>query len=218
HPCLKEFVRTGPLLGAVRQYPAVLPAALCGLTRYRSTSFGDEYRDCLFSTQYMLHKIVRHTLIRNGSTFRAEDQDFLTSTTHDLRLTDVLEDADGSLLFIDMGAWFTYGFLGNPLPKPEALGAIYRIRRTDAPRVADPWGKTLNLCRRSAAELACFLQDPRPKVRDQAIECLAKQGSVAVPILEAVVRTPGWSVQARRNAVWTLCRIDIPAARSVVRS
>ena len=45
-----------------------------------------------------------------------------------MRLTDVLEDADGSLLVVDMGAWFTYGFLGNPMPRPESLGGIYRIR------------------------------------------------------------------------------------------
>ena len=86
----------------------------------------------------MLHKIVRHELVRDGSTFRAVDADFLTCTTHDVRLTDVLEDADGSVLFIDMGAWFTYGFPGNPLPKPEALGAIYRIRRIGAERSRRP--------------------------------------------------------------------------------
>src|SRR5258708_33202863 len=98
-PSLTDFPMTAPLLGAVHRYPAVLPAALCGLTDYRSRAFGDEYIGRLFSTQYMLHKIVRHDLNRDGSTFRAEDKDFLTCTTHDVRLTDVLEDADGSLLF-----------------------------------------------------------------------------------------------------------------------
>jgi putative heme-binding domain-containing protein len=218
HPCLNEFVRTGPLLGAVRQYSAVLPAALCGMTRYRSASFGEEYRDCLFSTHYMLHKFVRHTLVPDGSTFRALDQDFLTTTSHDVRLTDVVEDADGSLLFIDMGAWFTYGFLGSPSPKPEALGAIYRIRRAGAAPVADPWGKALHLEGRSPAELAPLLHDPRPKVRDLAIDRLVKHGAAAVPTLEGVLRTPGRAtVQARRNAVWALCRIRLPAARSTLR-
>jgi glucose/arabinose dehydrogenase len=107
HPCLEEFPRTGPLLGAVRQYTPVLPAALCGLTRYRSGAMGETYRDRLFSTHYMLHKVVRHDLTRDGTTFRAGDTDFLTTTAHDVRLTDVLEDADGSLLVVDMGAWFT---------------------------------------------------------------------------------------------------------------
>jgi putative heme-binding domain-containing protein len=218
HPCLKEFPLTGPLLGPVRQYPPELPAALCGLMRYRSTAFGDEYRDTLFSTHYMVHKIVRHTLVRDGSTFRAEDRDFLTSTSHDVRLTDVLEDADGSLLFIDMGGWFTYGFPGNPLPRPEALGAIYRVRRAGAAPVADPWGQSLNLAGRSPGQLAPLLHDPRPRVRDQAIERLAGHGAAAVPALEAAIRSPGeWPVQARRNAVWSLCRIRAPEARAAIR-
>jgi putative heme-binding domain-containing protein len=218
HPCLHEFVRTGPLLAAVRQYPAVLPAALCGLTRYRSSSFGDDYLNCFFSTHYMVHKIVRHKLIQEGSTFQAEDQDFLTSSSHDLRITDVLEDADGSLLFVDMGGWFTYGFLGNPLPRPQALGGIYRIRRVGAAPVADPWGKSLNLADRPPQELVAFLNSPRPRVRDRAICQLAQQGRVSVPFLKDVLQTPArWDVQARRNAVWALGRIRTPAARSAVR-
>jgi putative heme-binding domain-containing protein len=218
HPCLAEFPTTGPLLGPVRQYSPVLPAALCGLTCYRSAVFGEEYRNGLFSTHYMTHKIVRHTLTRDGSTFRAEDTDFLTSTDHDVRLTDVLEDADGSLLFVDMGGWFTYGFPGNPMPKPEALGAIYRVRRAGAPRVPDPWGKSLVLARRPAAELVALLDDPRPQVRDQAVGRLAALGAAALPDLEAVLRSPGRrSVEARRNAVWALCRIGTPASRAAAR-
>jgi glucose/arabinose dehydrogenase len=169
HPCLAEFPRTGPLLGAVRQYTPVLPAALCGLTRYRSGVFGESYRDRLLSTHYMLHKVVRHDLIRDGSTFRGEDTDFLTTTTHDVRLTDVLEDADGSLLVVDMGAWFTYGFPGNPLPKPGAFGAIYRVRKNGARPISDPWGKWLKLDQRTTAELVGLLDDPRPRVRDQVV-------------------------------------------------
>jgi putative heme-binding domain-containing protein len=217
HPCLKELPRTGPLLGAIRQYSAALPAALCGLVRYRSTHLGKEYQDNLFSTQYMLHRIVRHKLIRDGATFRCEDRDFLTSTSHDVRLTDVIEDADGSLLFIDMGAWFTYGFPNNPIPKPEVLGGIYRIWRVGAKPVADPWGKSLKLASRSPAELAALLDDPRPRVRDQAITLLAKLGAEAVPSLQAVVRAPARSARARRNAVWALCRMRVPQARPALR-
>lgn len=219
HPCLREFARTGPLLGAVQQYSAVLPAALCGLMRYRSDQFGAEYHDAFFSTHYMVHKIVRHTLRREGSTFRAEDKDFVTTTSHDVRLTDVLEDADGSLLFVDMGGWFTYGFPGNPIPKPESFGGIYRVRRTDAPKVDDPWGKTLKLAERSPGELSILLHDPRPKVREQAIHYLARHGAAAVAELKRELHPRNAaSVESRRNAVWALCRIPGPAAREALRS
>ncbi|HZW32652.1 MAG TPA: HEAT repeat domain-containing protein, partial [Isosphaeraceae bacterium] len=218
HPCLEEFPRTGPLLGAVRQYTPVLPAALCGLTRYRSGAFGESFRDRLFSTHYMLHKVVRHDLIRDGSTFRAEDTDFLTTQAHDVRLTDVLEDADGSLLLVDMGAWFTYGFPGNPLPKPEALGAIYRVRRQDARPIDDPWGRRLKLDQRTAEDLVGLLDDPRPRVRDQVLARLARLGNPAVNALGAALRA-GETRRAgvKRAAVWALCRIGTPEALGPLR-
>jgi putative heme-binding domain-containing protein len=217
HPCLKEFAMTGPLLGPMKSYPAALPAGLCGFMRYRSAHLGKEYQDTFFATHYVQHKIVQSVLTRDGATFRAEDRDFLTTTDHDVRITDVVEDADGSLLFIDMGGWFTYGFPGNPLPKPEKLGAIYRIRRAGAPRVVDPWGKSLKLATRPVGELTPLLDDPRPKVRDQVVALLAKHGEASVKALEAVVRNSRRSVEARRNAVWSLCRMESGEARAVVR-
>jgi putative heme-binding domain-containing protein len=217
HPCLKEFVMTGPLLGAMKSYPAALPAGLCGFMRYRSAHLGKEYQDTYFATHYVQHKIVQSVLTRGGATFRAEDRDFLTTTDHDVRITDVVEDADGSLLFVDMGGWFTYGFPGNPLPKPEKLGAIYRIRRAGAPQVVDPWGKSLKLPTRPVEQLTPFLDEPRPKVRDQVVALLAKNGAGSVKALETVVRDSRRSVEARRNAVWSLCRMESAEARAVVR-
>lgn len=216
HPCLKEFVWTGSLLGAVKQYSVALPAALCGTMRYRSPTFGPEFRDNLITTHYMTHKLVRSKLIRDGSTYRAEDTDFLVSSDPNLRLTDVLEDADGSILFVDMGAWFTYGFLGNPIPRPESQGGIYRIRRVDALPVKDPWGTALQIEKRSPAGLIKLLDDPRAIVRDQAMQHLAKCGREALVVLEAVLRSGEYSVQTRRNAVWALCRDGTPSALAVL--
>jgi putative heme-binding domain-containing protein len=223
HPCVKEFAMTGPMLGAVRQFSAALPVALCGLTRYRSTQFGREYQGSLFTAQFNVHRVQQHILVRDGATFRCIDKDFLSSTDYDTHFTDVLEDADGSLLVVDMGAWFNYGCPTSKIAKPEILGAIYRIRRTDAPAGTDPWGKSLDLAAKSAAELTLLLDDPRPKVRDRVVERLGKLGDRAVPTLAAVldqhdVRAgKGHSVQARRNAIWALCRIRGAEARKAVR-
>lgn len=218
HPCIKEFTWTGPLLGAVQKYSVALPAALCGTMRYRSDAFGPKYRNLLFTTHYMTHKIVTSKLIRDGSTFRAEDEDFLVSSDPNLRLTDVLEDADGSVIFVDMGAWFTYGFLGNPIPRPDSKGGIYRIRRVDAPKVNDPWGKALHLDKRQA-ELTRFLDDPRPQVRDQVVARLAILGTEdALSGLGNVIGSGQCSPMARRNAVWSLCRIGTREALIKSRS
>ncbi len=218
HPCLKEFIITGPPLGAVKQYSSVLPAALCGFTRIRSRALGPEFQDSFLSTQYMLHKIVRHQLVRDGATFRASDSDFLTCTTHDVRITDVVEDADGSVLFVDMGAWFTYGFPGNPPPKADAMGAIYRIRRIGAERVFDPRGLALDIEKRTPEEAIRLLSDLRPVVRERAIEHLARRGASSVPALEAVLKMPAEHAAAvRRDVVWALCRSDDFAARAASR-
>ena len=56
-------------------------------------------------------------------------RDFLTSRDPDFHPTDVIEDADGSLLVLDTGAWFIHGCPISRVAKPEIKGAIYRIRR-----------------------------------------------------------------------------------------
>ena len=136
------------MLGSVKQYTAALPVALCGLCRYRSTQFGKEYQGSLFTAQFNVHRIEQHALVRDGATFRSVEKDFVTSTDPDVHITDVWEDADGSLLFIDMGAWFNYGCPTSKIAKPEILGGIYRVRRVGARHITDPWGKTLKLATR----------------------------------------------------------------------
>lgn len=218
HPCIKEFIRTGPLLKPIKQYSAALPPALCGFTSYRSSHLGDEFQNTYFTTFYMLHRILQNRLVRDGSTFRTEDKDFLTSDHHDVHLTDVLEDADGSLLFVDMGAWFTYGYVKPTLPKPQVMGGIYRIRRTDRKPVVDGWGKALKMAELAPADLIKLLDDPRPMVRDQVIAQLAKRGAAATAFLAEALR-PGArvSVQSRRDAVWALCRIGDEQAKEAIR-
>lgn len=202
--------------------PEVLPpltylgvAAACGMARYQSDAFGADYRGNLFSALYNLHQVRRYAIERDGATFRSRDEDFVVSADAAFHPTDVLEDADGSLLIVDTGSWFSHcptSQLGN---KPVA-GGIYRIRRQGAARPTDPRGLTLKWERLSARELTAVLDDSRFAVRERAIARLAKQGNEAVASLQEVVRT-GRTAEARRNAVWTLARIDGPAARAAVR-
>src|SRR5262249_4656081 len=165
-------------------------------------------QDSLFSAQFNVHRIEQHTLVRDGATFRSVEKDFVTSDDYDIHFTDVLEDADGSLLLVDMGAWFNYGCPTSKIAKAEVLGAIYRVRRKDAPRVVDPWGKSLKLATLPADKLATLLDDARPKVRDQVVTQLGKRGDAAVGVLiEALKPGAKKSVLARRNPVCALARI-----------
>src|SRR5207244_1533083 len=94
----------------------------------------------------------------------------------DFHPTDVLEDADGSLLVIDTGGWFRIGCPTSRVDKPQIKGAIYRIRRKDAPKVKDPRG--LKLDWKSPED---WLDDPRFAVRDEAVQRL--DGGTPVRIL-----------------------------------
>ena len=159
------------------------PAAPCGLTRYESAAFGEGYRDNLFACYFNLHKVGRHVLTPEGTSFSTRDDDFVTSTDLDFHPTDVLEDADGSLLIVDTGGWYKLCCPTSQLQKPDVLGAIYRVRRNERRRPADPRGLDLPWETLTPARLVKLIDDPRPAVRSRAMRSLAGRGESALPPL-----------------------------------
>jgi putative membrane-bound dehydrogenase-like protein len=200
------------------------PAAPCGLTRYESTALGTDFQDNLFACYFNLHKISRHVLTPHGATFTTQDQDFVTSPDLDFHPTDVIEDAAGSLVLVDTGGWYKLCCPTSQLQKPDVLGAVYRVRRQGSRPQDDPWGKGLRERENdldSAAKVKDFialLGDPRPAVRRKAIEILAAPSRKEL-VLSALgdIALKDLSLEVRRNIVWTLARIDAPAAREQVR-
>ncbi len=214
HECVSEFKQTGDLLPPMTKFARIAPA---GLEIYRGTSFGPAFRGNLFSAQFNTHRIQRHTLFREGATFRTEDEDFFTSSDPDFHPCDVLEDADGSLLVIDTGAWYVDQCPLSRISKPDIRGGIYRVRKAGTPKIADPRGDQLKLDRRSAGDLAALLEDSRPVVRDRAAELLVSKGEAAVSAL-LKLREKSKSSEARCLAVWALFRIGSPKAQASVRA
>lgn len=213
HDVLDGHKKTGGLMPVLTHLG---PAAPSGLIRYESRVFGRDYQNNLFVCQFNRHRVSRHELVPDGATFKTRDVDFLVSDHPDFHPTDVMEDADGSLIVVDTGGWYKLCCPTSQLAKPDVLGAIYRVRRKDAPKVADPRGLKLAWSKLKATELAKLLSDDRPAVRHRAIQQLAQQGLKAVPTLRATVKK-AVSAEARRNAVWTLTRIEDVAAREYVR-
>ena len=213
HGVLGGHAKTGNLL------PAMLhlgPAAPCAQTIYASQVFGNEYQGNLFACLFNLNKVTRHLLEPSGATFTTRDSDFLVSGDRDFHPTDVLEDADGSLLVVDTGGWYKLCCPTSQLHKPDVLGGIYRIRRKGASGPEDPRGLRIDWANADGGQLAELLDDARPAARSRAIGELANQGSLSVPVLARTLSTSN-SVEARRNAVWTLTRIDHDEARAAVR-
>ena len=211
HGVLDGLVRTGELMPILTHMG---PAAPSGLCTYRSTVFGGDCKNNLFSTSFNLRKVQRHVLKQKGGTYVSEDIDFVVSDNHDFHPTDVFEDADGSLLIIDTGGWYKLCCPTSQLAKPDVLGAIYRVRRLEAPRIADARGKKIPWLTAKPDELVKFLEDPRPVVRDQAITELAYRKAIA-ELMHEIKSSP--SVERRLNSVWALNRIDLPLAREAVR-
>jgi putative membrane-bound dehydrogenase-like protein len=201
--------RTGDILPVMTHFGPGVPSGLC---RYESEAFGAEYRDSFFVTLFNLHKITRHVLREKGATFVTEDSDFVVSNNMDFHPTDVLEDADGSLLIVDTGGWYKLCCPSSQLAKPDVLGGIYRVRRKDAPLVADARGLRLRWTDATAAELVKRLDDKRPAVRERAMAQLARGDQETIRLLGGIVRA-GASATGKRNALWTLARMDHPSAR-----
>jgi len=215
--CVAEFKRTGDLLGPITRFGHV---AVSGMLRYRSTQFGPEYQGNIFTSIFNTHKVIRSQLVRSGATFETKEEDFLVSDDPDFHPTDVIEDADGSLLVIDTGGWFRIGCPQSQISKPNIHGAIYRIRKTGTPALQDPYGLALDWNSLSPNRLLQLLNDTRPFVQQRAIDQLASAGDIAVPLLAKVVSSPAGSFYndtSKRNAVWTLTRIGSKKARSAIQ-
>src|SRR5690606_37616253 len=141
----------------------------------------------LFHAEFNTHRIMRTILEPRGSTFSGRTEAFVTSSDPDVHFTDVLEDADGSLLIVNTGGWFTNGCPTSSLGKPEVHGTIYRVRRTGAPAAADPRGLRLAWADASPDHLAGRLADSRVAVRDRAVAALARAGGSAVAALSRAI-------------------------------
>ena len=209
-----EHKMTGSLMPELLHSGASAP---CGLTVYDSHIFGDDFEGNLLACHFNLRKVSRHVLETKGATFRTRDSDFLVSDNPDFHPTDVIEDADGSLLVVDTGGWYKICCPTSQLWKPDVLGAIYRVRKQGARRLDDPRGLKLQWSKLKPAELARLLGDERVFVQRRAIHELGRKGAVAVTVLNDAVWN-GRTVQTRRNAVWALARLDSAAAREAVRT
>ncbi len=208
HDVVKEFKRTGDLLPSSLDVGWVAPS---GFVRARGPQFGGAW----FSAQFNPHKVQRHVIERDGAGFQGTSEDFLVSENPDFHPTDVLESPDGSLLVLDTGGWFRIGCPTSRIDKPQALGAIWRIRSKGPPKTlkASPaeavWTRKLDaLAALSAPEFSArmaaarlvglerekaaaprlreLLEDPSPALRREAATALGRIGDKeAVPALLA---------------------------------
>lgn len=210
HPVIEEdqLKLTGDLMPVMTKLPRISHS---GLMRYRGSVFGQEFQGNLFSAQFNTGRVMRHVITPEGATYRTENEPFLESTSPDIHPTDVLQDADGSLLVVNTGGWFIAGCPLSVVAKTNVHGGIFRIRKIDTPVVKDPWGRQLDLEVMSPQELIPLMMDPRPVVRDNAIEQLIAVGEPAVEPLKEILLSSE-NEEVRTSAVFALYRINTPKA------
>ncbi len=215
HGVIDGHPRTGDLLPPFVHLGAAAPS---GLMIQESDFWAADYQNSLYATLFNMRKIVRLPLAESGATYSTQPENFLVGESLDFHPTDILEDADGSLLVVDTGGWYKICCPTSQLYKPDVPGAIYRIKKSDAQPVPHPWGRDINWNSKDPETFVIALEDPRPKVRARAISRLAEVGNKSIPYLSSLgVPKPTLSPMGRINAVWTLTRIDHPSARTAVR-
>ncbi len=210
HGVLQGHARTGDLMPVMTHLG---PAAASGLEMVRSSALG--LRGELLCAQFNMRKVSHHALTDDGATFHTTDRDLVVSDQPDFHPTDVLEDADGSVLIADTGGWYKLCCPTSKSEKPEVLGAIYRVRRKDAPQVADARGLKLAWKNVPTPELIARLADPRHEVAARALTQLVQRRESAA--LAEKVRSAG-EVAPRLSALWGLIRIDGTEARATIRA
>lgn len=193
YPVTEEFKRTGDLMPVMTKFARIAPA---GLERYRGSTFGADFSGNLFTAQFNAHRVQRHKVFPEGASYRTEDSDFFVSSDPDIHPTDVMQEADGSLLVVDTGAWFIHGCPLSRVSKPDIKGAIYRVRRKGAkptPPAPEPTEAVYALYRKggpnAGREIRKFLTDSRPEVQQAAARQLGMLGDKeSVPALIQLVR------------------------------
>ena len=215
HPVIDEdkLKLTGDLMPVMTKLARVSPA---GLMRYRSSTFGEEYRGNLFSAQFNTGRIMRHVISTDGATYRTADEPFLQMDDLELHPTDVLEDADGSLLVVNTGGWFIAGCPLSVTAKRDIHGGILRVRRTSGKKIDDPSGKNISFANIPVERLTTLLADHRPVVRDKALEQMIRLKETSVESFIRVLRSADKEEQ-RAAAVFALYRIGGPRALEAIR-
>ena len=208
-----KLTLTGGLMPVVTKYSRVTPS---GIGIYRNDILGSGFKNNLFSAQFNTHSVIRHKLFRDGANFRTEDEVFFSSENQDFHPTDVLEDADGSLLVVETGGWFIKGCPLSQVSKPELKGRIYRIRRNAANKIEDPYGNDIQWHALGVDELGSYLESSNPFISDRALESIVDKGSDGISVLTKILNQSA-SEDTRTKSVFGLYRIGSKNALASLR-
>ncbi len=150
--------------------------AVSGSCFWKSYGGGERAPLQFLVTHFNTQRLVRMELTPHGSTYEARENEFLKLEDPDVHFTDVMEDADGSLLILNTGGWFRIGCPASLMAKPDVLGSVYRVRRTAATGIRSKaaWTTAYTPPASSAEALLGVLDSADPQARLRTLSHIAE--------------------------------------------
>jgi putative membrane-bound dehydrogenase-like protein len=216
HGVIDGLTRTGPLMPIMTQLGPAAPSGLTCLESNHLLPLADEgiSSRVLVAALFNLQKVTAHRLIADGATYKSHDTDLLVANRVDFHPTDILEDADGSLLVVDTGGWYGLCCPTSRVDQQTASGGIYRIRR-QKPNPATEFA-SVRWDSATVAECINLLDDPRPWISRMAGLRLQTFGNEAVEGLVSVLNDRSLALDRRLDAIWALSSVGTGAALAAI--
>jgi putative membrane-bound dehydrogenase-like protein len=203
---IAPLIKTGPLMPIMTHLGAAAPSGLACLEINTLWPADDPGQRTLVAALFNLQKVTAHRIAPEGATFVTENVDLVVADRVDFHPTDILEDADGSLLIIDTGGWYDLCCPTSRVDQKTASGGIYRLsRKSDrqAPelaRIPDSWEDL------PTSRCVQLLDDSRPWIARRARLVIADRG-VAPPQLVQRLADESLDVDQRLRCLWALCGV-----------
>ncbi|WP_372719765.1 HEAT repeat domain-containing protein [Novipirellula sp.] len=210
--------RTGSLMPIMTQLGPAAPSGLACLHSNRLVASEQHSNSrVLVAALFNLQKVTAHQLIPKGGSYQSVDRDLVIADRVDFHPTDVLEDADGSLLVIDTGGWYDLCCPTSRIDQATAAGGIYRISKINAESDSRQCTSQASESQTANNHGVESLYDRRSWVRRQASLQLANADDSVIPSLESVLNNPDRALKDRIAALWAISRLGTPNSRAAVR-
>ena len=209
HSVLDGHPKTGDLMPVMTQLGPAAPSGLICLNDHLLVNSDQNSTAILCSALFNLHKVSAHQLKINNATYSTTNQDLVSTARIDFHPTDVIEDADGSILILDTGGWYDLCCPTSRVDQKTASGGIYRISNVETKNRARQLPNRQQSPSKSS-ELS--LHDPRPWVRREALRHARHGNHQVIRTAMGEIANDETSLTSKLRYVWAMCAAGTPDA------
>ncbi len=226
HAAIDGHMRTGELMPVMVDLGAAAPSGLICLDSrelFPTAQHGERF---LVAALFNLQKVTAHRLASQGASFVSHNQDLVVADRVDFHPTDIIEDADGSLLIVDTGGWYNLCCPSSRVDQKTAAGGIYRLSIEKTAELAPDEKVALRSVetdknqRKSQDNIPRWLNDPRPWVARRAqldlLEISSERADSLVAQLARDVNDSSRTIDQRLKSLWGLCTLGSTAALTAI--